>query len=185
MRRMILGQRFFEQPTLKVAKGLLGKVLARRLPVGVYRYRIVETEAYCGKHDLACHASRGRTKRTEVMFGLAGYIYVYLVYGMYYCLNFVTSRKGRGEAVLIRALEPLFKSADKTNGPGRLCRALGIDYKLNNQRLNRPTGLWVEDDGFRPKSSDVGRSPRRGVSYAKHCARYPWRFFLKSSRFIS
>ena len=185
IKRTIVSLKFFEQPTLKVAQKLLGKILARKINNKVYRYRIVETEAYCGENDLACHTSKGKTKRTEVMFRSAGHIYIYLIYGMYYCLNIVTRKKGAGEAVLIRAVEPLSNPSDSTNGPGKLCKVLKIDRGLNQQKLGRRTGLWVEDDGFRIRLRDIGVSSRRGVSYAKHCADYPWRFFLKSSEFVS
>jgi len=183
--RTILPGKFFSQPTLKVAKDLLGKVLVRKLGSHIYRYRIVETEAYCGQNDLACHAHKGKTPRTEIMFGPAGFIYVYLIYGMYYCLNLVTFLPGEGEAVLIRAVEPLFKTNQLTNGPGKLCRALKIDIKFNKKKLNRLTGLWIENDGFIVNLSNIKSSPRRGVSYAKHSAGYLWRFFLKDSRFVS
>lgn len=185
IKRVVLPLKFFEQSTLKVAQEILGKVLARKIGDKVCRYRIVETEAYCGEDDLACHTSKGRTKRTETMFKSAGYIYVYLIYGMYHCLNIVTRKKGKGEAVLIRAVEPLGKFSDPTNGPGKLCKVLKIDRNLNQQKLKKKTGLWLEDDGFEVKPQDIKSSPRRGVSYAKHCADYPWRFFLKSSEFIS
>ena len=183
--RVVLPDKFFSRSTLKVAEDLLGKVLVRKLGSHVYRYRIIETEAYCGQDDLACHAHKGKTPRTEIMFGPAGFIYVYLIYGMYHCLNLVTFLPGEGEAVLIRAIEPLFKTDKRTNGPGKLCRALKIDIELNRRKLSKQTGLWVEDDGFVVKSTDIGTSSRRGVTYAKHCADYPWRFFLKKLTFIS
>ena len=143
---IILSQQFFARPTLIVAKDLIGKVLVRKLSKGVWRYRITEVEAYCGVKDLACHANKGKTKRTEVMFGPAGYIYVYLIYGMYHCLNLVTAGDGQGEAVLVRAVEPLFSTTDWPVGPGRLCKYLQIDKSLNRLKLGRTGGLWVEDD---------------------------------------
>lgn len=183
--RVVLPDKFFSRSTLKVAEDLLGKVLVRKLGSHVYRYRIIETEAYCGQDDLACHAHKGKTPRTEIMFGPAGFIYVYLIYGMYHCLNLVTFLPGEGEAVLIRAIEPLFETDQRTNGPGKLCRALKIDIELNRRKLSKQTGLWIEDDGFVVNSTDIGTSSRRGVTYAKHCADYPWRFFLKKSTLIS
>jgi DNA-3-methyladenine glycosylase len=183
--KVVLGRSFFERPTLQVARELIGKVMVRRLPQGLRRFRIVEVEAYCGEQDLACHASKGRTQRTAVMFGPAGRLYVYLIYGMYYCLNIVTAEEGMGEAVLIRALEPLSGTSQNTRGPGRLCRALKIGRRLNHKSLGRAVGLWVADDGFRVKPSQIGRSTRRGVAYAGECAAYPWRFFLKRSRYVS
>lgn len=181
----ILTQQFFARPTLVVAKDLIGKILVRTLPEGTRRYRITEVEAYCGVKDLACHASHGRTNRTEVMFGPAGHIYVYLIYGMYYCLNLVTAEKGEGEAVLIRAVEPLFNTTDFPIGPGRLCKYLQIDKSFNNKKLTKVTGLWVEDDGYNIKTSDIKSSPRRGVAYAKNYAQKPWRFYLKDNQFVS
>lgn len=185
IKRTVLSLKFFEQPTLMVAQKIVGKVLARKINNKIFRYRIVETEAYCGENDLACHTSKGRTKRTEAMFKSAGHIYVYLIYGMYYCLNIVTRKKDEGEAVLIRAVEPLGESSDQTNGPGKLCKVLQIDGGLNQQNLGRKAGLWLEDDGFKVKVQNIGVSSRRGVAYAKHCVDHPWRFFLRSSEFVS
>ncbi|OGB74306.1 hypothetical protein A2V68_00920 [candidate division Kazan bacterium RBG_13_50_9] len=187
--RRILRSDFFRRPTPQVARELLGKVLVRRLPPGLpAHYRIVETEAYCGTKDLACHASRGRTRRTETMFGPAGRIYVYMIYGMHHCLNLVTAGQGEGEAVLIRAVEPLSANElnhQNTSGPGKLCRALRITKQLNGMKLGRVAGLWVEDRGLSIKPKNIGVSARRGVAYAGKCAKYPWRFFIKSSDFVS
>ena len=180
-----VGNIFFNQSTLKVAKNLLGKILVRKINNKVYWYRITETEAYCGQKDLANHASRGKTKRTEPMFGPPGTIYVYLIYGMYYCLNFVTKKEGQPEAVLIRAVEPLFETTQNPVGPGRLCRDLKIDKKLNNKLIGEKIGLWLEDDDCKVKISDIGKSPRRGVAYAGEYAFKPWRFYLKNSKFVS
>lgn len=182
---VILSQQFFARPTLVVAKDLIGKVLVRKLSAGMRRYRITEVEAYCGVKDLACHTSRGRTKRTEVMFGIAGRVYVYLIYGMYHCLNLVTAERGQGEAVLIRAVEPLFNTTDWSVGPGRLCKYLQVDKSLNGAKLNRSSGLWVEDDGWVVQSANIKSSPRRGVAYAKNYVQKPWRFYLKDNRFVS
>lgn len=154
-------------------------------PAGTWRYRITEVEAYCGVKDLACHAARGCTPRTEVMFGPAGHIYVYLIYGMYYCLNLVTAGEGEAEAVLVRSVEPLFVTSRNPVGPGRLCRELNIDHQLNQHKLGRVSGLWLEDDGYKIKSGELGQSARRGIEYAKDYASKPWRFYLKSSLFVS
>jgi len=185
MRGKILKRTWFARPTLSVAQELLGKVLVRRTKGKIKHYRITEVEAYCGIHDLACHARCGRTRRTEVMFGPAGYIYVYLIYGMYYCLNLVTAKEGEAEAVLIRSVEPMFSTPEHPVGPGKLCRELDINNKLNCQKLGRGSGLWVEDDGYKVTPRQVGRSPRRGVAYAKKYAGKPWRFYLKTSEFVS
>ncbi len=119
-----LSREFYNRPTLKVAKELLGKILVRKIPSAgsgqaakIIRAMITETEAYCGPKDLASHASKGRTKRTEIMFGPPGFVYVYLIYGMYHCLNIVTEAENYPAAVLIRAVD-----ADGVNGPGKLCR---------------------------------------------------------------
>ncbi|MBU1092229.1 DNA-3-methyladenine glycosylase [Patescibacteria group bacterium] len=183
---VILSQQFFARPTLVVAKDLIGKILVRKLSEGIRRYRITEVEAYCGVSDLACHTSKGRTKRTEIMFGPAGYIYVYLIYGMHYCLNFVTAGEDQGEAVLIRAVEPLFNTTNSPIGPGRLCKYLQIDKSLNSAKLGRGTGLWVEEDNSdATRSVSIKSSPRRGIAYAKNYAKKPWRFYLKDNRFVS
>lgn len=122
---------FFNRSTLKVARNLLGQYLEFNGKLG----RIVETEAYIGEDDPACHAARGITPRTKVMYGPAGYSYVYFIYGMYYCLNIVTEKEGVPGAVLIRALHVVGESFHKTNGPGKLCRYLGITTAHNNINL--------------------------------------------------
>src|SRR5918992_1304492 len=121
-----LPRSFYEQSTIVVAKQLLGKYLVRKHPEGVTIGRIVETEAYVGPHDLACHAAKGRTARTEVMFGPGGHAYVYLVYGLHHCFNVVTGPAGEPAAVLVRALEPVSGLHLPADGPGKLCRAMGI-----------------------------------------------------------
>ena len=138
---------FFKRPTLKVAEGLLGKYLVVKRGGRILAGKIVETEAYIGEDDLACHASRGRTNRSETLYQKAGAIYVYLVYGMYHCLNIVTEREHFPSAVLIRAVEPVdgievMKKLRKTDalrnlasGPGKLCMAFGIDKKMNGQNV--------------------------------------------------
>jgi DNA-3-methyladenine glycosylase len=162
---------FFEAKTLKVAKSLLGTYLVRQLGNKVIREKITEVEAYIGEHDLACHASRGRTARTEVMFKEAGTIYVYLIYGVYWMLNVVTEEKGSGAAVLIRATQ-------NYKGPGILTRELKINKSLNDKPLGEKTGLWIEA-GLSTKSK-VLRAPRVGVDYAGDIwAKKPYRFILK------
>src|SRR4030081_773672 len=119
-----LDQSFFRRPAAELARDLIGKVLVRRFRGKEYRARIVETEAYVGAHDLACHASKGRTARTEVMFGQAGRAYVYLIYGMYTMLNIVAGETGEAAAVLVRAAEPLDGWQADLSGPGKLARAM-------------------------------------------------------------
>ena len=160
----VLPPSFYARPALQVARALMGQRLVVRAGGALRSGRIVETEAYLGPHDLACHSSKGRTARTEVMFGPPGHAYVYLVYGMHYCFNVVT---GNGAAVLIRALEHV-------EGPGRLTRAMGLDLSHNAQPLRGPK-VWLEPD---LPIRRVQRGPRVGVDYAGPWARKPYRFFL-------
>lgn len=146
--------------------------------------RIVETEAYLGPHDLACHAARGRTARTEVMFGPPGHAYVYFVYGMHCCVNVVTEREGHAAAVLIRALELGPGVEGRTDGPGRLCEALGIDRTQNGADLTG-TRLYVTTGerlaGLARPLGEVCRGPRVGVGYAGEWAAAPLRFWLEGT----
>src|SRR5213596_2833526 len=118
-----LARSFYDRDTITVARELLGKYLVHGERVG----RIVEVEAYLGPHDLAAHSARGRTKRTQVMFGPPGHAYVYLIYGMHWCMNFVTQAEGHASAVLLRALEPVANVEGRTQGPALLCKAMDID----------------------------------------------------------
>src|ERR671918_1740788 len=131
----ILTRAYFNRPTLVVARSLLGKYLVRQNGSGTMAGKIVEVEAYVGPHDMACHASKGRTLRTDVLFGLPGISYVYLIYGMYHCLNVVTEREGFPAAILIRAVEHRDSSSVLIDGPGRVCRAFHIDLRLNRWDL--------------------------------------------------
>ena len=156
----ILAKAFFNRKTAVVARDLLGKFLVRKIGKKVVREMITETEAYVGPHDLASHASKGRTKRTEIMFGEAGTLYTYFVYGMYWMLNVVTEEQDYPAAVLIRGTEN-FK------GPGVLTRELKIDGKLNGKKLGKKSGIWIESDlKIENSKLKIGRSPRIGVSYA-------------------
>jgi DNA-3-methyladenine glycosylase len=176
-----LAREFYERHTARVARDLLGKLVCRRLPDGRVRAgRIVETEAYHGPKDRASHASRGRTPRTAVMFGPAGVAYVYQIYGMYFCLNAVTMRDGFPAAVLIRALE---LDAREGSGPGKLCRALGIDKRLTGADLVTGESLWLADDGFGKQK--VAAGPRVNVDYAGVWAARPWRFWLAGHPAVS
>lgn len=175
---------FFNRNTLKVAKDLLGKYLVRSIDSKKYIGKIIETEAYMGIDDHASHASRGKTKRTEIMFGKAGIAYVYLIYGMYHCFNIVTEKEKFPAAVLVRAIEPINELTIKTNGPGKLCRFIKIDKALNGEDLISSKKLWIEDRGERTKKSQIVSKKRVGVDYAKHCKNYPWRFYIKDSPFV-
>lgn len=179
-----LERAFYDRPTLTVARELIGTHLVRydgsRLRVG----RIVETEAYQGPEDLAAHSSRGRTARTAVMFGPPGHAYVYFIYGFWNCVNVVTEEEGTPHAVLLRALEPVSGIADKTWGPGLLCRAMSIDRTLNGTDLCGEA-LWIERAPGKHARPRIGRSPRIGVDYAGEWAARPWRFFDRDSPYVS
>lgn len=173
----VIKRKFFERDTPSVAKELLGCFLVRKIGRKMIRARIVETEAYVGEDDLACHASKGRTKRTEIMYGEAGHAYIYLIYGMHELLNIVTEAKDFPAAVLIRAVEIDGVPKEKTNGPGKLTRALHIDRTLNTLDLTRGKDLWLEP-GKILVSEKIVATKRIGVDYAKHCRDYLWRFVL-------
>ena len=179
-----LPRSFFERPTLRVAKDLLGKYVVRRTARQTLAVRIVDVEAYIGPKDRACHASRGRTQRTEVMFGPSGITYVYLIYGMHHCLNLVTERVDYPAAVLIRGVEIIesenqnFDSIIRIDGPGRVCRFLNIDRTLNGVDTTRGQLIWVEDRGETVRSKQIQPRPRIGINYAGEWAKKPWRFCL-------
>ena len=178
-----LPRSFYDRGTILVAKELLRKFLVR-VSDGTERIgRIVEVEAYLGPHDLAAHSSRGLTRRTQVMFGPPGHAYVYLIYGMYYCMNVVTEREGHASAVLLRAIEPVKNIEGRTQGPGLLCRAMHIDKRLNAHDLL--------SDNFHVAAPPAGESftlvkrPRVGVDYARHWAKRHLRFYVKGNPFVS
>lgn len=177
----IILQSFFKRKTLDVAKQLLGCFLVRKIGKRIIRARIVETEAYVGEDDLACHASKGRTKRTEIMYGEAGHAYVYMIYGMYHCLNIVTEKKDFPAAVLIRVVKAEGRPARETDGPGKLCRFLKIDRKLNGWDAARGEKLWIEK-GEKISQKSIHADKRIGIDYAKHCKDYLWRFALDHSK---
>jgi len=193
MRVKKVSRSFYEQPTLEVAKQLLGKYLVHKTDEGEIVGRIVETEAYVGPEDRASHASRGRTKRTELMFGRAGYAYVYMIYGMYSCFNIVTEREGYPAAVLIRAVEPVGASTRSshsaqerpaTNGPGKVCRYLKIDKTVNGIDLCG-SRLYIEDRGEAVSPDEIVPAKRIGVDYAGEWKDRPWRFYIKGNRYVS
>jgi DNA-3-methyladenine glycosylase len=182
-----LSRAFYDRDAEAVARDLLGTWLVRRHETLLQIGRVVETEAYLGPHDLAAHSSRGRTARTEVMFGPPGHAYVYLIYGMHHCLNAVTEAAGRASAVLIRALEPVVGIDLNPRGPGRLCKALGIDRTLNGVDLTepvRPPLAFVEPgEPLTPFTIDAG--PRIGVDYAGEWAARALRFTVRGSQWLS
>jgi len=172
---------FYQRPARLVARALLGKVLVHGSRAG----RVVETEAYVGEHDLACHASRGRTARTGILWGPPGRAYVYFVYGMHWCFNAVTGREGRPAAVLVRGLEPLsgFDGPVRLDGPARLCRALDITGAQNGADLLTSELRILDAPGVPGRA--VERGPRIGVEYAKEWARAPLRFWVRGSPGVS
>ena len=190
-----ISRSFYSRPALDVASDLIGKVLVRRLGRRNLSGRIVETEAYVGPHDLACHASKGHTPRTSVMFGPPGFAYVYMIYGFYFCLNVVTEPLGYPAAVLIRAVDPLEnvdlmrelrnnpeRENNVASGPGKLCMAMSIDRQLNGADLLGTT-IWIEDRNTDPGL--IRTSPRVGVDYAGEYKDKPWRFFVDGNAHVS
>jgi DNA-3-methyladenine glycosylase len=181
MRR--LPRSFYDRDTIIVARELLGKHLVHVEP-GVRRVgRIVEVEAYLGPHDLAAHSAKGLTERTRVMFGPPGHTYVYLIYGMYYCMNVVTEREGHASAILLRAIESIENVAGKTSGPGLLCNAMRIDKRLNGHDLL--SGDFYIAAPTRAEHFIIVKRPRIGVDYARHWAKRPLRFYIKGNPFVS
>lgn len=176
----VIPRKFYFRNTLGIARDLLGCFLVRERSGKKIRAMITEVEAYVGEEDLACHASRGRTPRTEVMYGNPGHAYVYMIYGMYHCLNVVTERKDFPAAVLIRAVKIENVDCEKTNGPGKLCKFLHIDRKLNEWDLDKKEKLWLEQHDSKIELPKIQKSRRIGIDYAKHCREYLWRFSLGS-----
>lgn len=171
MKNKNLGKDFFSRDALEVAPELVGKILVHRLPDGTeLRERIAETEAYRGEEDLACHASKGRTPRTELLYGESGIIYIYLCYGMHWLMNVITGEKDSPQGVLIRA------GADH-NGPAKLTKALQLDGSCNGSPIYDNSEIWIEDDGFVP---ELKKAPRVGIDYAgDYWKNVEWRFIAK------
>lgn len=188
---------FFRQDTVELARRLLGCLLIHRTPDGVAGGMIVETEAYIGAIDKACHAYRNRSERTEIMYHNGGVAYVYLIYGMHHCFNVVTGPEGEGNAVLIRALEPVIgielmckrRQTDTLqnlcSGPGKVCRALAItknEYGLDLCAADSPLRLiryrHIPD-------AQIAATPRINVAYAEEAAAWPWRFYVKENPYVS
>lgn len=207
----ILPKSFYNRPTKTVALDLLGKFLCRKISDKIYKGRIVEVEAYLGAKDLACHTSKGKTQRNEIMFGSAGRAYVYFIYGMHHCFNVVTEKEGNPCAVLIRALEWIeiinfskngvpslecnnsslkkltsyrLKPELQLNGPAKLCREFQIDKNLNGWDLTLGKKLWIEN-GEKIKPGQIKKSRRVGVDYAGIWKDKLLRFYIKNSEFVS
>lgn len=181
---------FLDAPSSEVAPRLLGCVLERQLDGEVIRVKIVETEAY-DQTDVASHSYRGETERTRVMFGEYGHLYVYFTYGMHYCANVVTGQKGHGAGVLIRAVEPIDGNdliekrrgktgVDTTNGPAKVCQALGIDKAMNGHDLREGSLRLIFGEPLPPGA--ITQTTRIGISQGKDV---PWRFYVTDSSYVS
>ena len=195
-----LDRSFYLRDTLKVAQDLIGKILVHVTADGITKGRIVEGEAYMGPHDKGAHTYGGKmTGRTKTMFGLGGHAYVYIIYGMYDCMNVVTREEGCPQAVLIRALEPLEgqslmkqrrgteKETALCSGPGKLCRAMGISRDQNWWDLCGDK-LYLIDDGFRPSDKEgyeIAAGKRINIGYAEEAQDYLWRFYIKGNPHVS
>lgn len=178
-----LPRSFYDRETVQVAHELLGKHLVH-VAGGVERVgRIVEVEAYLGPHDRAAHSARGLTPRTRIMFGPPGHAYVYLIYGVHWCMNVVTQAEGMASAVLLRALEPVANLEGRTQGPALLCKAMGIDGHVNGLDLVGRQ-VFIRDAGD-PHPIRIVKRPRIGVDYAGHWARRLLRFYIRGNPFIS
>lgn len=198
-----LNREFYSRDTLTVAKELLGKVLVHRTEGHILKGRIVETEAYLGLEDKGAHSYGGKkTKRLETMYGGAGRAYVYLIYGLYSCLNTVTQREGVPEGVLIRAIEPIenlhkmleyrfnkkyedltsYEKNNISNGPGKLTMALNIDRRLDKEDLTGDR-LYIETDGL--ENFKIIKTTRIGIDYAEEAVDYPYRFYIKDNPYVS
>lgn len=151
-----LGRRYFCQPADMLAEDLVGKLLCRKVDNEILRYRIMETECYFGEEDTACHASKGKTERTKLLYEKGGTAYVYICYGMHFLFNVVTGREGHPEAVLIRGITGY-------NGPGKLTRIMKINKELNGEDMVNSDRLWIEDDGCRLQ---IRTDKRVGIDYA-------------------
>ena len=176
---------FYDRDAKSVAKDLIGKTLFRKIGGQEFYTRIIETEAYLGTEDKACHASKGKTNRNSVMFGPPGFIYIYFIYGMYDMLNIVTAEEGNPHAVLIRALEPLTAGVpikNKLNGPGKLTRELKITQEFNQRDLLKSLDLKVLEG--RPPLK-ISAKPRIGVDYAGKWAHKKLRFYEKDNDMVS
>ncbi len=186
-----LSHSFYSRDTVDAARDILGKFIVYNSPLGKISARIVEVEAYIGTGDPACHASRGKTKRNEIMFGCAGFSYIYLIYGMYNCLNFVTEKEDFPAAILLRAAEPdegldiILENNHKKDrskilaGPGLFCKAFGLTREQNGLNLTKNL-LYVESRSN--KKVDIMQTTRIGISDGKELL---WRFYDKNSKSVS
>jgi DNA-3-methyladenine glycosylase len=165
-----LKREFYLCDVLEVAPQIIGKYMVVRMPGGTFgRYRVTEVEAYRGIEDRACHAFKGKTPRTQIMFNEGGYLYIYLIYGMYWMLNIVTGEENNPQAILIRGVETI-------SGPGKLTKSLGIDRSYYGEDLTKSERIWFEESGETPI---IKTSPRIGIDYAgEYWASKPWRYYI-------
>ena len=201
---MIISKEFYNRSALDVAQDLLGKVLVREVDGKILKGKIVETEAYIGLIDKACHAYNGRrTKRTEILYEEAGVSYIYFIYGLYHCFNVVTNKKDVAEAVLIRAIEPIneldyisnirynkkydeltrAQSKNLTNGPSKLCLAYLLNKDLNAIKLYEKGAVYITDDNN--EDFEIVESKRIGIDYAEEAKDFLWRFYIKDNIYVS
>jgi len=174
---------FYLYRTDKIAQKLLGCFLIRKYRNKIYRAMITETEAYRGFYDLASHASRGKTRRNQVMFGKSGRAYVYLVYGMHWMLNIVTEKENFPAAILIRgAIAENDGETIDLNGPGKLTKFFYINKSFNGANLITGEKLWLEHNEVNRKKYRIIKSHRVGVDYAKHCKKWKWNFKLEKNK---
>lgn len=202
----ILNKSFYSIDALALSKKLLGKVLVNEVNGKVLKGMIVETESYIGAIDKASHAYGGRrTKRTETLYGEPGIVYVYSIYGMYFCFNVICGQKDVAEGVLIRGLEPLegldemalyrfnkpYNELTKTqiknltNGPSKLCIAMNINKSNNTKELNKENSLYIEDHNIKVSPSNIVETTRIGIDYAEEAVHFPWRFYIKDNPYVS
>lgn len=203
---MRLNKDFFNRDTLIVAKELLGKILVRKIDGVILKGKIVETEAYIGAIDKASHAYGGkRTNRTETLYAEPGTVYVFSIYGMYYCLNLISEEKDVAAGVLIRGIEPLegiekmsqlrykktyeelsnYEKKNFSNGPSKLCMALGIDKRDNCINTISSEELYVEEDLLNKEVFSIVEAKRIGIDYAEEAKDFLWRFYIKDNKFVS
>lgn len=201
---MIIIKDFYNRSALDVAQDLLGKILVREVDGKILKGKIVETEAYIGSIDKACHAYNGRrTKRTEILYEDPGVSYIYFIYGLYHCFNVVTNKKDVAEAVLIRAIEPIneldyisnirynkkydeltkAQSKNLTNGPSRLCLAYLLNKDLNAVKLYEKGAVYITDDNN--EDFEIVASKRIGIDYAEEAKDFLWRFYIKDNIYVS
>lgn len=195
----VLRQTFYLKDGLELAKDLLGQILVRNIEGTEAKFKIVETEAYLGPEDKGAHTYGGKpTPRTMPIFEEGGITYVYLIYGMYNCLNIVANKKGIPHCVLIRAVEPIDEAAiafcknyrhikskkveDLTNGPGKLCKALHIDKTLSGMSVTTPGVLYIEEGD---KPLQIVCDKRINIDYAEEYRDKEWRFYIKDNKFVS